>query len=289
MTMLRYFGDGKREYGEHPMPPHPRLNWEFLAVTRGKIAPYERLGETCDPVSDTFWLFPAGVVHGWAGVRGKSCELFIAHYSSVPQGVEQLALKYGHLETKLRPRDRALLRSAALMLKRHYWQPTLESEIRAQAALMQMCLLVLRDYDERKDRQVTGGSYSRVVGAEEWLRTHLPERPSILGAAQAVGLSVSQLYRLFERIRKESPQDTLNRIKLDRAMEMLGTSNAKLQKVALDSGFSNASNLCRAFKAAKGRTPSAWRREIFIQHKKVSASANVADHTQHGRRVREAL
>lgn len=287
--MLRYLGLGKRHYGEHPMPPHPRLNWEFLAVSRGKIAPYARDGDPCAPVDNTLWLFPPGVVHGWAGEAGKTCELIVIHYSIVPEAVAKLATKHGHLETKLRPRDLARLRRIAAALKRHYWKPTVETDLLAQRALMDMCLLVLRDYQERRRQQVTGGSYSRVVAAEEWLRAHLAENPAVDGAADAVGLSVSQLYRLFTRVRKESPQKVLNRIKIERAMELLGKTNAKLERVALESGFTTASNLCRAFKAAKGRSPTAWRSETFIQYKIAPKSANPADPAEHGRRYRPVL
>ncbi len=271
------------------MPPHPRLNWEFLAVARGRIAPYERDGDRGEPQEAMLWLFPPGVVHGWVGEKGKTCELIIAHYSTVPEAVAKLAMKRGRLATKLLPRDLAGLRRIAAVLKRHYWRPTVETDLQAQRALIDMCLLVLRDYQERRRQEVIGGSYSRVVAAEDWLRTHLSENPAIGGAAEAVGLSVSQLYRIFTRVRKESPQETLNRLKIERAMELLGRSNAKLERVALESGFTTASNLCRAFKAAKGRSPTAWRRETFIQYKIAPKSADPANPAEHGRRYRPVL
>ncbi len=271
------------------MPPHPRLNWEFLAVPRGRIAPYERADEPRVPVATTLWLFPPGVVHGWAGESGKTCELIVVHYSTVPEPVAKLALKYGHLEAKLRPADMPHLREIARVLKRHYWTPTVETELLAQRALMDMCLLVLREYSERRGRQSTGGSYSRVIAAEEWLGAHLADNPSVKDAADAVGLSVSQLFRLFAQIRKESPQKVLNRLKIERAMELLGRTNAKLDRVATEAGFTTASNLCRAFKAAKGRSPTAWRRETFIQYKIAPKAASSADPAQHGRRYRPVL
>lgn len=286
--MLRYVGLGKRHFGEIPMPPHPRLNWEFLAATAGKICPIEADGSKGTPVGDTLWLYPPGVVHGWIGERGRSCELVVVHYSTVPQAIEKLAKKYGRLEAKLGKRKHAQLRRIGQALKVHYWHPTLESEIFAQRALMDLCLLILRAYQERCELESTGSSYDRVVAAEEWLKNRLPDNPAVKDAAKAVGRSVSQLYRLFRRIRKESPQDTLARIRLERAMHLLGSSNAKLEQVAAECGFSSASNFCRAFRAAKGRSPSVWRRETFIQYRRASSST-AADHTQHGIRRRDVL
>lgn len=285
MTMLRYLGLGKRFYGDRPMPAHKRVNWEFLAVIRGKIAPFERIEARPQPVGETFWLFPPGVVHGWSGEPGKTCELIVIHFSSVPQTLERMALERGYLQTTLKRTDKTFLRRIANNLKRHYWRPILESEIHTERALMDLSLLVLRDYKEGRQRKDTGGSFDKVMAAEDWLRAHLAENPSVKDAAQAVGLSVSQLNRLFVQIRKEGPQGVLNRLKIDRAMELLGNTNAKLHSVAAECGFSSASNLCRAFKAQKGHSPTMWRQETFIQYKVPSESAK-GDHTEHGRRLR---
>ena len=286
--MLRYLGLGKRFFGDHPMPAHKRVNWEFLAIMSGKIAPFERDDAPCLPVGDRFWLFPPGVVHGWRSERGKTCEIIVIHFSTVPQALERIALRHGHLQMKLGLRDKVFLREIASKLKRHYWQPTLESEIHTERALMDLSLLILRDRKELRQRQNTGSSVNKVTTVVEWLREHLAENPSIAEAAQVVGLSTSQLNRLFCRIQKKSPQRVLNRLKIDRAMELLGSTNAKLHSVAGECGFSTASNLCRAFKALKGHSPSVWRQEMFIQYKPPS-KFHKAEPYEHGRRLRPVL
>jgi AraC-like DNA-binding protein len=286
--MLRYLGLGKRYYGDRPMPAHKRVNWEFLAIMRGKIAPFENDDVLYTPVSDMFWLFPPGVVHGWGSEPGKTCEIIVIHYNTVPQAVERAALRHGYLQSSLGPRDKTLLRAIANKLKRHYWRPTIESDIHTQRALMDLSLLILRDYQEQQQRQNIGSSVSKVTTASDWLRTHLGENPSISEAAKAVGLSVSQLNRLFYRVRNESPQCVLNRLKIERAMELLGSTNAKLHSIAGECGFSTASNLCRAFKAVKGHSPAVWRQEMYIQYK-MPSELDKTDPTKHGRRLRPVL
>lgn len=287
--ILRYLGLGKRRFGEHPMPAHPRLNWEFLAVIKGRLAPFDKQPPEAVPLlSNHFWLFPPGVVHGWVGAREETCELIVVHFSSVPPSVERLATKSGYLETRLKHADLKALNRLVPSLKDHYWHPTMQSELRANRALMDLCLLVIRDYKEQSSKQIKGGSLNRITAAEEWLQLHLTDNPSIASAARHVGLSTSQLCRCFTQIRNETPQNFLNKIKIERAMELLGHSDAKLEKVALDCGFSSASNLCRAFKAVKGRSPSAWRREMYIQHKEPRRGTE-NDYRQHGRRVRPAI
>lgn len=284
--MLRYLGLGTRQLGDYPMPEHKRVNWEFLAVVRGKLAPGFQSLYHARPVADTLWLFPPGYVHGWVGEPGKKCEVVVIHFHSVPEAVARCAEQYGFLTTRLKATDKRFLLGMGENLKPHYWHPTLESDIHTQRALMDLSLLILRGYSAQRQPLRQGVNASKVVAAENWLRQHLADRPSIAEAARAVGLSSSQLNRLFRQVRKESPQRVLNRLRLDRAMAVMANSGAKLHAVAAECGFSNASNLCRAFREHKGHSPNMWRRETFIQHKNPSKTA-LKDHKAHGRRYRE--
>lgn len=286
--MLRYLGLGTRPLGDYPMPAHRRVNWEFLAVVRGRLAPFFQSAHQARLASDALWLFPPGFIHGWVGEPAKKCEVVVIHFHAVPEAVARCARERGYLAVRLRPADKRFLRQLGKNLKIHYWQPTLESDIHTQRALMDLSLLILRDYSERRQPLRRGLSAGKVAAAETWLREHLADRPSIADAARVTGVSASQLNRLFRKVRKESPQSVLNRLRLDRAMEIMANSGAKLHAVAAECGFSSASNLCRAFREYRGHSPTTWRKETFIQHKVPSRAAQ-KDHTAHGRRYREAF
>ena len=268
------------------MPPHKRVNWEFFAVVRGSAAPTFQAEPNPEPTSDALWLFPPGYVHGWSGLLHKKCEVIILHFNSVPDAIVQLAAEQKYLEARLSPRDKRFLLGLVNQLKPHYWNPTFESELHVGRALMDLCLLVMRDYQGRQRPQPFGASRSKVLAAEDWWRQHLGEGCSIAGAARAVGLSSSQLNRVFRKIRKESPQKVLNRLRIERAMELMANSATKLDAVATSCGFSSASNLCRAFRLHKGHPPTAWRKETFIQYKQPNR-ADQKNHTAHGRRKQD--
>src|SRR6185369_15686181 len=163
------------------------------------------------PASDTLWLFPPGFAHGWVGEPTKRCEVVVIHFHSVPDAVAQCADEHGYLAARLRAADKRFLLRLGKSLKPHYWQPTLESDIHTQRALMDLSLLILRDYSERRQPLRRGKSASKVMAAENWLRQHLADRPSIADAARVTGISTSQLHRLFRKVRKESPQGVLTR------------------------------------------------------------------------------
>jgi len=284
--MLRYLGLGERQLGDFPMPPHTRVNWEFMGVVRGTLAPVFEGARDLPPVADTLWLFPPGFVHGWTGEARRTCEIVVIHFSAVPGVLEQVVSEYGHLSAKLSASDKRLLLRLGQTLKPHYWHPVLVSEIHCERALMDLSLIVMRGVKESREPHQAGVSLSKVLDAENWFKRHLEAHPSIEDAAKAVGTSPSQLRRSFRKVRKIKPKQLLNKIRFDKAMHLMAESDAKLERIAVESGFSNATNFCRAFKAFVGKSPTAWRREIYIQYKK-PRDTEKTEYWQHGRRYRE--
>jgi AraC-like DNA-binding protein len=255
---------GQRLFGDRSIPIIRRANWEFFAVIRGRVSPFFHDDEKPVPVSSRLWAFPPGFAYGWTGEAGRACEVVVLHYDSAPRVLEQIVASRGPLSVSLNLARRNLLRDLAKKLKPHFLNPSRESEIHVQRALLDISLMALRETEERTHPIRTGDNFNKVVAAEKWLYDRLADNPSISDAASQIGLSTSQLNRLFHQVRKESPQQVLNRLKIDRAMKLLSSSNAKLHSVATECGFSSASNLCRAFKRQKGHSPTMWRQETGV-------------------------
>ncbi len=284
--MLRYLGLGERQLGDCPMPAHARVNWEFLAVVRGQVAPLDHDGDDVQLQSDTLWLFPPGYVHGWTGRPGEKCEIVVVHFSSVPSAVERLVDAHGFLCAALSVKDRRLVTRLGKSLKPHYWKPTLLSEIQSERALMDLSLILLRGHSESHESSLGGSSWSKVVDAESWLRQHIRGAPTIADAARGVGISPSQLRRIFWKVKKKNPKQIFDKIRFEKAMHLMAETDAKLERIAEESGFSSATNFCRAFKAFVGKSPTTWRKEIYVQYKK-PRELEKSIYGRHGRRYRE--
>lgn len=284
--MLRYLGLGERRLGDCPMPAHARVNWEFLAVVKGELAPFRDDREDVELRSDTLWLLPPGYVHGWRGKIGQKCEIVVLHFSGVPSALERLVNESGYVSSPLTIKDRRVVQRLAKSLKPHYWKPTALSEIYSERALLDLSLLLLRGRKEAQESSLGGSSWSKVADAESWLRQHIRHTPTVADAARAVGISPSQLRRLFWKVRRKNPKHLFDKIRFEKAMHLMAETDAKLERVAADSGFSNATNFCRAFKAFVGKSPTTWRKEIYIQYKKPRQTEQSA-YDRHGRRYRE--
>lgn len=78
--------------------------------------------------------------------------------------------------------------------------------------------------------------------------------------ASFVGLSRSQLFRIFKRHGEESPQQALARLRLSRARQLLRSTDLTLTEVALSSGYATAARLGEVFRNALNTTPAQYRR-----------------------------
>lgn len=77
--------------------------------------------------------------------------------------------------------------------------------------------------------------------------------------AAAVGVSVRHLRRLFSGQLDEAPAETVRRIRLEVAAQLLSTSDLPLSQVACRCGFSSAELSCQGFASRYGIAPSRFR------------------------------
>ncbi len=81
----------------------------------------------------------------------------------------------------------------------------------------------------------------------------------IADVAAYVGLSRSQLFRIFVKHGGISPQQALLSMRLAQAQTLLRTTELPLKAVALSSGFSSAARMGDVFRQEKGMTPTQFR------------------------------
>lgn len=91
------------------------------------------------------------------------------------------------------------------------------------------------------------GAYTRPVTIQE--------------IADFVGLSRSQLFRIFEKNGGQSPKAALQEMRLRQARVLLENSALSLEQIALSSGFGSGAQLSAAIRARWGCSPRALRKE----------------------------
>lgn len=261
--MLRYLGLGLRQFGLFPLKPLARMNWEFFAVLRGRVAPL-RDGTPAGPLAgDTLWVSPPGSAHTWAGDGSRRAHIAVFHFGSVPAPLEAAVRPRPQLALPLTPAERRRIESLARGLQDDFRQPNRLSNLVFESALLELALLVLRKLPSGDAPPIADQAERTVADAIAWYGENVRANPSIVEIARQVHVSPSTLRRLFHKVRGERPARVFGRIQLERGMRLMSETDLKLDGIAEECGFTSTSDFCRAFKAFTKVTPNVWRRTIL--------------------------
>jgi len=144
---------------------------------------------------------------------------------------------------------------------------------RAAAELLDAALAPERAAAFRRERRIAPGDVVErdstrtlvhddplIVQAVSWLRANAQREVNVADLAAALPVSRRTLENRFRRALGTSPHQALDAYRLEAAKRLLATTDEPIDTVAESSGFKGAQRFYRAFKAAEGVTPGAWRR-----------------------------
>ncbi|MCH7628148.1 MAG: helix-turn-helix transcriptional regulator [Proteobacteria bacterium] len=79
--------------------------------------------------------------------------------------------------------------------------------------------------------------------------------------AAMTGLTPSHFCRVFKRATNLTPHQFVMKARLERAQDLLATTDLSVAQIADQLGFASQSHLTRAFRGFTGATPGAWRQQ----------------------------
>jgi len=102
---------------------------------------------------------------------------------------------------------------------------------------------------------------ARISGILDYITEHFAEDFSMGDLCARVGLSESAFSRTFRRATGNTFTDFVNRLRINKACQLLMETDRYITNVCYDVGFNNVANFNRRFLQIKGQTPKAFRRE----------------------------
>ena len=252
---IYYMNSGDRRYGTAPVHLTQRHYWEFQAVLSGRIAPVTATG--AHPLaSRRLWIFENRHHHGWTGDGERAAEILVYHLPA-PDSVLQRLVKGngGMLSVPLTRADMNWLRRGHRQLAGDWTRPTELTHLKITRLLAGLTLLALERSGYQARPMARNLDAERVERALYWYRQNLYQHPGVSEVAGAVGMSEVHLRRLFNAVRKESPKQAFQRIRMEQIRAALRDPNLTVEGAAAAFGFADASSLTRAYRQHFGQTP----------------------------------
>ena len=102
---------------------------------------------------------------------------------------------------------------------------------------------------------------ARISGIVDYLTENYSENFSMAELSTRLGMTESSFSRYFRRAMGNSFTDFVNRLRINRACQLLMETDRYITNVCYDVGFNNVANFNRRFREIKGLTPKEFRRQ----------------------------
>jgi AraC-like DNA-binding protein len=104
-------------------------------------------------------------------------------------------------------------------------------------------------------------SLAQISGIVSFLTEHSAEQFTMAEVAARTGMAESQFSRYFRKATGNTFTDFVNRLRINRACQLLMETDRYINNVCYDVGFNNVANFNRRFMQIKGMTPKDFRRQ----------------------------
>jgi AraC-like DNA-binding protein len=139
---------------------------------------------------------------------------------------------------------------------------TLTHLIYAAHSLSHLMGVILRHKEEFGHGEADAGE--RAAKSIQFMKEHLREPLQIATLAAVVNLSRSHYTTLFRRVTGYAPLRYLNHLRMQRAVQLLNTTNLSIKEISDQLGFSDQFYFSRAFSRMHGHSPSEHRQRYSV-------------------------
>jgi hypothetical protein len=247
---------------------HIASHEEFWLITEG-TATIGHAGRLVSAEAGTLFLSRRGEAHGFWRLS-VATRLWVLKFDVNPAGgtefSELLDLPAEERIIKLSSNQQQLYCDIFLKIA---FEKSAEHPLNVAAAAAWITIQLVnvkRWVDARRGNPVEGGEEADLQCFELWQAIHRHARQPT--AAEPMMLSKDPAYdslrHRFQKFFGVSPRGLLVRLRMDRAKELLRTSNLSIKEIAQELGYSEQNALTRAFSRYSGMSPNEWKRKADL-------------------------
>lgn len=248
---LAYLAWGLRKYGRSPQPSVPLNTWSYMLVQRG--TPTLELVDGPHRLAPNQFLI-VSVHEGfvWRDERDATAELLVATWRTPPPLPGNQPPHGRYLSCFV---DKAALARIELILA------SCRQEVSSPDRFCRTSLESLRRLldvefaraSEAGQRETDPQLRARL--AVRWMEQHLDLANPVFMLSDYLQVSPSSLKRLFAEEFRESPSSYYQRLRMQRAQELLSDGTLTVKEIAYRLGYKHPNDFSRAYKAYHGAAP----------------------------------
>jgi len=161
--------------------------------------------------------------------------------------------------TALKQGESILMESFVLSMMSYFKHPELVNDDLLAVKLQELVLIVCEGGKNEMANQIFGTLYSHTeLAFDEVLEANLYNNLSIPHLAELTNRSESTFKRDFKKWYGESPAKWLKNKKLEKAAELLQTSELTISEICWDCGFENPAHFSTSFRDKYGKSPKSY-------------------------------
>lgn len=105
----------------------------------------------------------------------------------------------------------------------------------------------------------------RILEIKQYIRAHYKEALDLADVAEKFGYNYHYLSACFSRYTKEGYSEYVNKVRIEKACELLEIGTMSISEVSVAIGYSDHSYFCRVFKKMTGKTPSQYKQSMKVK------------------------
>ncbi len=158
------------------------------------------------------------------------------------------------------------IQKAALLGLREQNECRIGWESRRLLCLMNLLILIYRHYIENQQHNQTDPeTIAEIIRTIQFITKHLSEKILLDPLIRKTSLGKTQFYHKFKEVTGVSPNQFIQRLRLQFAMHLLDFTHTSITNIAYDCGFETVSYFNRCFKKYTGTTPREHRKRAGMK------------------------
>jgi AraC-like DNA-binding protein len=249
---LKYLGWGSRFYGVKPTPCKPSHGWSYEAVKSG--SPTLLLdGDTVQTKVGDLFIFDLACAHGWRDRPERRTEMLVWIWKSAPRSASCRPSPGGFVRHALNAATLRQIERIHAASRQEVSYPDDCTPLALERLHLELDILLGRNQQLKSRARSASEQLALAIG---WMRENLSARRPVTTLCDYLQMSSGAVEHLFVEKLGKTPSSHFQRLKMERAAEMLKAGKT-VKEVAYSLSYSHANDFSRAFKAYARTSPKA--------------------------------